>query len=54
MTKQEFWEKLGYILEYYEIPCERCPAIYTVECCKSCEYALKAMYERLEREGNDD
>jgi hypothetical protein len=53
MTKQEFWEKLGYILEDYAIPCEKCPAYYTVECCKSCEFALKVMYEQLERESND-
>lgn len=48
MTKQEFWKKIGHAFELYDIPCEKCPAYNTAECDKSCEYALKTMYGRLE------
>jgi len=54
MTKQEFWEKLGYILENYDIPCYKCPANTEPMCCKSCELALRSVYMRLECESNDD
>ena len=50
MTKQEFWEKLGYIFENYDIPCYKCPANTEPMCCKSCELALRSVYMRLERE----
>ena len=52
MTKQEFWDKVGYAFEIYDIPCKKCPAYNTAECDKSCGYALKAMYERLERDSD--
>ena len=54
MTKQEFWEMIGNIFEIYEVKCIHCPACGDDDCATSCEQVLKSVYERLERESNEE
>ena len=57
MTRQEFWEMIGNILEIYDVNCTHCPARGACSddaCDTSCEQALKNVYERLEREENEN
>lgn len=53
MTKQEFWK-----LVVANMECNTCPVDITKndsrDCYKDCAGELKKVYERLERESNDD
>ena len=58
MTKPEFWEMLGTILETAEVPCSMCPVWEYIQrkgnpdisqlCKSSCKHALTGIYTRIE------
>lgn len=50
MTKDMFWEELGWLLERMEFPCKDCVVEDTTICSMSCAEAIKTTYNNCKED----